>query len=214
MKYDEDRIRERIQKLIHLENLSQREFANKLGRQPSNISQILNSERGVPRGLISDILNAFPRLHKEWLVFGEGNMYKDQQEIPIDLPLNTRPRLPKAGTGGHLEDYYSGSKRVLCQEKQIITQFSEYDFSIILKNNRMSPKYDRGDELFFKKSTIIEWGNDYLLDTAEGAKFKRIYDEGNQVRCVSYNKEEYPEFIVPKNMIFGYYRLVGMIRIL
>ena len=61
----------------------------------------------------------------------------------------------------------------MCQEKPIITQFVDYDFSLILKNNRMSPKYDRGDELFFRKSEIIEWGNDYLIDTAEGAKFKK-----------------------------------------
>ena len=214
MKYDEDRIRERIQKLIHLENLTQREFANKLGRQPSNISQILNNERGVPRGLIGDILAAFPKLQKEWLVFGDGKMYEGNDNEIIEFPLNTRPRLPKNEAGGHLEDYFNGSKRALCQEKQIISQFSDYDFSIILKNSRMSPKYNQGDELFFKKSTIIEWGNDYLLDTAEGAKFKRIYDEGNKVRCVSYNKEEYPEFEVPKELIFGYYRLVGMIRIL
>ena len=78
----------------------------------------------------------------------------------------------------------------------------------------MSPKYERGDELFFKKSTIVEWGNDYLIDTSEGAKFKKILPDGEGIRCVSYNKEEFPEFIMPKNMIFGYYRLVGVLRIL
>jgi phage repressor protein C with HTH and peptisase S24 domain len=129
--------------------------------------------------------------------------------------METRPRLPKSMSGGHLTDYYDGGeKRNLCQEKQVITQFSDYDFTLILKNNRMSPKYDRGDEIAFKKSTIIEWGNDYLLDTAEGPKFKKIYDEQDSVRCVSYNKEEYPDFIVPKNLIYGYYRCVGVLRIL
>ena len=78
----------------------------------------------------------------------------------------------------------------------------------------MTPKYDRGDELFFKKSEIIEWGNDYLIDTAEGPKFKKIYDAGDSVKCVSYNTEVYPEFYVPKNLIYGYYRLVGVLRIL
>ena len=140
-------------------------------------------------------------------------MYVDQEDT-FNIPTETRPRLPKSATGGHLEDFYKGEKRTLCQEKPIIKQFSDYDFSLILKNNRMSPKYDRGDELFFKKSTIIEWGNDYLLDTTEGPKFKKIFDDGNSVKCISYNKEEYPEFEVPKNLILGYYRLVGVIRIL
>ena len=42
----------------------------------------------------------------------------------------------------------------------------------------------------------------------------RIYDNGDSVRCVSYNKEEYPDFEVPKKFIYGYYRCVGVLKIL
>lgn len=213
MVYDEDLLRQRIHKLIHREGISQNAFANIIGRHTSNVYQILSGERGVPKGFAPDVLKAFPQLNKDWLMFGEGCMYEgDEPEEPIQV--NTRPRLPKSMSGGHLEDYYSGERRIECQEKPIVTQFSDYDFSIILKNNRMSPKYERGDELFFKKCLITEWGNDILLDTADGPKFKKVYDDGNCVRCVSYNKEEFPEFIVPKNLIYGYYRCVGVLRIL
>lgn len=214
MKYDEDLIRERIQRLIHLENLTQREFANKIGRLPSNLSQILSNERGIPRGLVGDILDAFPRVQKEWLVFGEGNMYKDIEDKPQELPIDTKPRLPRTLSEGHLLDYFEGSKRYLCQEKPIIKQFPNYDFSMFLKTDRMSPNYRRGDELFFKKTAIIEWGGCYLLDTAEGPKFKKIYEENGGIRCVSFNREEYPDYIIPKNLIFGYYKCVGTLRIL
>ena len=211
--YEENQMRERILSFINHEGISQRKFALEIGRQPTNIYQILTGDRHFPRGFCADIMKAFPKINKEWLVFGEGEMFAEK-EYTKSVLLNTRPRLPKTLTGGHLPDYYSGEKRNQCQEKPIISQFSEYDFTLILKNNRMSPKYERGDELFFKKSTIIEWGNDYLLDTTEGPKFKKIYDEKDCVRCVSYNKVEYPEFYVPKNLIMGYYRLVGVLRIL
>ncbi len=214
MIYEEEQMRQRIISLIHREGLMQREFANKIGRLPSNLSQILSGERHIPRTLGSEIVKAFPNVRKDWLVFGEGEMYNGDSATEYKCPTDTRPRLPKSMSAGHLEDYYMGAKRAECQEKPIITQFSDYDFSLILKNNRMSPKYERGDELFFKKSTIIEWGNDYLIDTSEGAKFKKILPDEEDIRCVSYNKEEFPEFIVPKNMIFGYYRLVGVLRIL
>jgi hypothetical protein len=214
MIYEEEQMRQRIISLIHREGLMQREFANKIGRLPSNLSQILSGERHIPRTLGTEIVKAFPNVRKDWLVFGEGEMYNGDSATEYKCPTDTRPRLPKSMSAGHLEDYYMGAKRAECQEKPIITQFSDYDFSLILKNNRMSPKYERGDELFFKKSTIIEWGNDYLLDTSEGAKFKKIIPDEEGIRCVSYNKEEFPEFIVPKNMIFGYYRLVGVLRIL
>ena len=213
MKYDDDLMRERIQKLMHKEGLTQKEFAEKIGRLPANMSQILTGERNIPRNLGKQIISSFQNVNRDWLLFGEGNMY-DEEISATNYPRETRPRLPKSGSGGHLEDYYMGEKRALCQEKPIITQFSDYDFTLIVKNNRMSPKYERGDELAFKKSTIIEWGNDYLVDTVEGPKFKRIFDEGDSVRCVSYNKDEYPEFLIPKKLICGYYRLVGAIRIL
>ena len=162
------------------------------------------------------------KINEEWIKNGTGELYESDQAFVNKTAwkkhmeaLPTRPRMPKNISDGHLEEYYDGGKkRSLCQEKPIITQFTDYDFSLIVKNNRMTPKYDRGDELFFKKSTIIEWGNDYLIDTAEGAKFKKIYDAGDSVKCVSYNTEVYPEFYVPKSMIYGYYRLVGVLRIL
>lgn len=213
MNYDQDQIRERIHQLIHRENLTPRAFAIAIGSEPSNIYSILSGKRGIPKSFPLLVLTTFPKVSKDWLLFGDGTMYEDEEET-IKVPSDTRPRLPKAMAGCHLTDYYEGGMRSECQEKPIVTQFSDYDFSLILKNNRMSPKYDRGDELFFKKSTIIEWGNDYLLDTAEGPKFKKIYEEKDSVRCVSYNKEEYPEFWVPKNLIYGYYRLVGVLRIL
>lgn len=214
MIYEEEQMRQRINTLIHRLGMNQREFAKKIGRLPSNISLILSGDRHIPRALGNEIINAFPNVRRDWLLFGEGDMYEGEASTEYKIPVDTRPRLPKAMSDGHLEDYYMGSKRIKCQEKPIITQFADYDFSLILKNNRMSPKYERGDELFFKKSTIVEWGNDYLIDTSEGAKFKKILPDGEGIRCVSYNKEEFPEFIMPKNMIFGYYRLVGVLRIL
>ena len=214
MIYEEEQMRQRINTLIHRLGMNQREFAKKIGRLPSNISLILSGDRHIPRALGNEIINAFPNVRRDWLLFGEGDMYEGEVSTEYKIPVDTRPRLPKAMSDGHLEDYYMGSKRIKCQEKPIITQFADYDFSLILKNNRMSPKYERGDELFFKKSTIVEWGNDYLIDTSEGAKFKKILPDGEGIRCVSYNKEEFPEFIMPKNMIFGYYRLVGVLRIL
>lgn len=215
MAYEDERIRERVHMLMHREGLSQRELADRIGKRPAHLSQILTGQRKVPRSLTNDILNAFPNLNRDWFVFGEGAMYEGEERLCDALPQDTRPRLPKFVSDCHLEDYYNGEKRVLCQEKPIVEQFCDYDFSLILKNDRMSPKYNRGDELFFKKATIKEWGNDYLLDTDEGPKFKKILPGKNgDYRCVSYNREEYPEFTIPGNMVKGFYKLVGVLRIL
>lgn len=218
MGFEDSSMRERIIKLIHREGISQREFANRIGRRPPNLSKILNGELNIPRGLPNEILNVFDGLNRDWLLFGEGSMY-DEKDDAVVQSISTRPRLPKNLSGGDVEEYYKGSKRSKCQEKPIITQFSDYDFSIILKNDRMLPTYRPSDELFFKASDIYEWGNDYLLDTKEGPKFKKVYpytdNKGRECfRCVSYNKDKYPDFTIPRDIVLGHYRLVGVLRIL
>jgi len=214
MGYDENQIRERIMELMHREGLSQTDLAMKIGTGQPTVSDILRGRRTIQNKFIGRIINAFPQLNREWLLFGEGTMCDGDVSLSEVLHEDTRPRLPKSISGGHLTDYYDGDKRYLCQEQDIVAQFSDYDFSMILKDSHMSPKYERGDELFFRKVTIIEWGNDYLLDTSEGPKFKKVYDANDCYRCVSYNTKEFPEFQVPKNMVFGYYKLVGVLRIL
>ena len=226
MEVNENEIRDRIEKLIQVEGLSQKVFAEKVGVNSSNLNQVMLGKRPVQKNLPSKIVSAFPEVRIDWLLYGEGEMYKSDQHLAEAEALKkhmsllpTRPRLPKRMSEAHIEQYFEGNKRILCQEKAIITQFADYDFSLILKNNRMSPKYERGDEVFFKLATYPEWGNDFLLDTDDGPKFKRIYEgtdkDGDEcVRCVSYNIQEYPDFTIKKKYIHAYYRCVGVLRIL
>lgn len=212
--YEEDQMRERIHKLIHRLDITPRAFAIEIGSQPNNIYKILSGERGIPKSFPSAILTKFTKVSKDWLMFGEGAMYKGEEQLSDVLHADTRPRLPKSISDGHLTDYYDGEKRCLCQEQDIVTLFSDYDFSMILKDCNMSPKYERGDELFFKKVTIVEWGKDYILDTFEGPKFAKVYDSEESYVCASYNTAEFPGYVVPKDKVFGFYRLVGALRIL
>ena len=217
----EKTVNDRIRDILKLESISLERLGENTGDDYEILEKCLDSNTEPNEDILVKFCAAL-HVNEEWIKTGDGEIYDSDQGLMNRAALKkhmealpTRPRLPKNTSDGHIEDYYGkGKKRILCQEKPVITQFVDYDFSLILKNNRMTPKYDRGDELFFRKSEIIEWGNDYLLDTAEGAKFKKIKDEGDVVRCVSYNKEEYPDFIVPKKLIYGYYRLVGVLRIL
>lgn len=217
MSYEDEQIRDRIKKLYHHEDMSMRQFALSIERPPSNFSKILSGERNIPKTLVQEILKQYPNVNKQWLLFGEGPMYEGGQDY--SHPTDTKPRLPRTLTSGHLTDYFEGDKRHLCQEKPVIKQFPDYDFSLFLKTDRMSPNYRRGDELFFKKTDIKEWGSCFLLDTNEGPKFKKVYEDldekGKPVyRCVSFNKVEYPDFFIPREMVNGFYKCVGALRIL
>lgn len=214
-------INDRIKDVLKMESLSLKTLEEKCGESLETLQRCLDNDVEPSAEIIQKFCSLL-NVNEDWILTGDGEIYEADQNTMNKAAwkkhmeaLPTRPRMPKNTSEGHLEEYYGkGKKRMLCQEKPIITQFVDYDFSLIAKNSRMLPKYDRGDELFFKKSEIIEWGNDYLLDTTEGAKFKKIYDCGDKIKCVSYNQEVYPEFFVPKDKIHGYYRLVGVLRIL
>lgn len=218
MSYKDDQIRMRIKRLMHRENLTQTQFAERIGKAQPQVSDIMRGKVSITDNFLEEIYNAFPKLNRGWLSEGDSTMFDGDLESPNPFSSETRPRLPKTFMQGNIEEFLD-KHRSQCQEKKIITQFADYEFTLILKNDRMSPKYQRGDELAFRKSSIVEWGNDYLLDTDEGPKFKRIFeefdDEGNRVvRCVSYNKADYPDFIIPSDKIYEYYKCVGVIRIL
>lgn len=223
----EKTVNDRIRDILKLESLSLETLSERTGEDFSVLQKCIDDEVKPSEETIIKFC-AVLGLNEEYIKTGEGEIYESEQSLVHKTALKkhmealpTRPRLPKNMSEGHLENYYGkGKKRMLCQEKPIITQFADYDFSLILKNNRMSPRYDRGDELFFKLAKFPEWGNDFLLDTDDGPKVKRILpggidDDGDKcVRCVSYNKEEYPDFMIKEKDIHSYYRLVGVLRIL
>lgn len=214
----EEGLVERIQQLMDLSGENRKQFASKIGYDVSNFSQIMNGNRSVPRSLINKIADYYPELDRGWLYEGIG----DRPTIHAnDIPgfgndeqrKAFRPRLPISASAGKLSVYLDGYMRSECEEMPIVRSFPDYDFTMFIKGNSMEPKYESGDEIALKAATIIEWGKDYVLATEDGAIFKKIYDEGDSIRCVSYNHEEYPDFLVPKNAIYGYYRFVGLIRI-
>lgn len=207
----EKELRGRVVEVMREKMLTQRALSQKTGFQASNLSQILKGTRDVPETLISGILSAFPDIDSMWLVHGVGKMYSTANGTNAEA---TRPRLPVSATAGRLSVYVDGVMRSQCDEMPIIRNFPDYDFTMFIKGNSMEPKYESGDEIALKRVTsIIEWGKDYVLDTEDGAIFKKIYEDGDNIRCVSYNSKEYPDFLVPKSSVYGFYRFVGLVRV-
>jgi phage repressor protein C with HTH and peptisase S24 domain len=79
----------------------------------------------------------------------------------------------------------------------------------------MMPNFHPGDEvacLRVNEARFLQWGRVYVLDTEQGIVIKRIYDNGDSIRCASYNPE-YPDFNVPKEDIRSYNLVVGALRL-
>lgn len=194
-------IGERIKDFLRERKMTQADLADRLGIAKSAVSEMLSGKRS-PVSLAERIADVY---EVDMALFVPDSLHEEETE-------RTKPRLPVTAAAGHLSEYVEGVMRHQCEEVPIVRVFPSYDFTMIIRGNSMEPKYEGGDEIALRKATIIEWGKEYVLDTEDGAIFKKIYDEGDSIRCVSYNHEEYPDFLIPKSSIYGYYKQVGLLR--
>jgi len=72
-------MKERIIEFLRSENKSSAQLAEDIGVQPSGISHILSGRNKPSLDFIIKMLEKYPYLSTEWLLFGKGVMYKDFQ---------------------------------------------------------------------------------------------------------------------------------------
>ncbi len=67
---------ERVIDIIKLKAKSVREFADSVGIKQVTLNQQLNGDRKLSLDTVLSILNSFEDISAEWLLRGEGEMYK------------------------------------------------------------------------------------------------------------------------------------------
>lgn len=144
--------------------------------------------------------------------------YGCDDDTAIQLPDNveTRPHIPYTAAGGVLTEVLEGISESSCERRPKINVLPDYDFTITVKGDSMEPKYEGGDDIACKRidnTSFIQWGKTHVLNTSQGIIVKRIYDDGNKIKCVSYNSEAYPAFSIDKSEIYSISIVVGLIRI-
>lgn len=130
-------------------------------------------------------------------------------------PCITKPRIPYTAAAGSITNAVEGISESQCEHVPVVPTFPSYDFTIIVKGDSMEPKIEGGDEVACKRvdqTSFIQWGKVHVLDTAQGIVIKRIYEDGDKIKCVSYNPE-YPPFSIDKSEIYSISLVVGLLRI-
>jgi transcriptional regulator with XRE-family HTH domain len=83
-------MKDRILAFLKAENKSSSQFAEEIGVQPSGISHIISGRNKPSLDFIVKMLEKYPFLSTEWLLFGKGEMYRDQsmQELFTEAKEN------------------------------------------------------------------------------------------------------------------------------
>lgn len=96
-------MKDRIKMIMESQQMSQQDFAKKLGISPASLSSIFTGRTNPTNNHVRAIHNAFPAINIEWLMFGDGSMLspsggsvQNEAEGEADLPAEIKEA---AGSG-------------------------------------------------------------------------------------------------------------------
>lgn len=213
----------RIEKIAIKEGLKITALEKRIGASKGVLSRAINNGTDIQTKWIQAIVENFPCYSEMWLLTGKGQMEKsDSTETESSATVlvkdeveKTLPHVPLTALAGKLSEALDGVTLTQCEQFPVVKAFPTYDYTISIQGDSMYPKYESGDRVacrMIKDSAFLQWGRVHVLDTTQGIIIKRIYEEGDSIRCVSYNPE-YPDILVPKNEIYSLSLVVGQLRV-
>ena len=206
-------VKERLQHFLKEERISASEFARKMGLSPAYLPSMRKS---MPEDKVEKRVKIFPQINRDWLLYGEGEMYRaeiSQRGLnPYHLHLHMVPLIPTHAAAGPFDMYVNGVNEDDC--KPIPDPTRGANLAIRIKGDSMEPEIKNGTIVFLKRindRAFIPFGSPLVLDTENGSVCKLIFpsEKGEDyLEARSFNKN-YPPFQVPLDTVYGIYRIVG-----
>lgn len=201
-----------LRKRLKDKGISLSKLSEQLNISPQALNSRLNA-KDLGINFINDIQNAIGMILLDDPIL---SIHTDLGQKEFELKqTETKPRIPYTAAAGLLSEGVEGLMECQCEHVPVIPTFPKYDFTIVVKGDSMQPHIIGGDEIACKRideTSFIQWGKVHVLDTSQGIVVKRIYEDGDKIKCVSYNPE-YPPFSIDKKDIYSYNLVVGLLRI-
>lgn len=87
----ENIVAQRIKSILDARQISITSFAKMIGMLQVTCNRQIRGDQAVSLGLIEGFLSTFPDISAEWLLRGEGEMYRDNSEQKKEISL-TNPQ--------------------------------------------------------------------------------------------------------------------------
>lgn len=190
-------VEDRIRTFCKYKKLSIRQFEIQCNLSNGYVSSM---RKGLGTGKLENVLNAFPELNREWLLYGEGKMLNGEvksleRKTADKLSVRQIPLYDIAATAGFMNIYKDERPSVL--EYLTIPNLPPVDGAIYARGDSMSPLIESGDIVIFKNVELnpgnILWGNIYIVsyvidgDDYTVLKYVRQSGKAGHIRLESFN---------------------------
>ncbi|MDE7509465.1 MAG: hypothetical protein K2M62_05020 [Muribaculaceae bacterium] len=212
-------VKGRLLEYLYHKRISQIEFTRMLGVSSTYVGAM---RRSISDEKMLKIRRLFPDLNPDWLLYGSGEMLKDDNEKDSMLAqmeaqgVKMVPLVPVSAYGGGLQAYSEGIKAADCE--MVVSQVHDAEMAIRVSGHSMEPNIPDGAFLFVKKindRSFIPWGNAMVVDTSNGTVVKCLYPvsaSAEEIEARSYNPD-FPPFRIPTDTVFGLYRILATLTI-
>ena len=203
---------DRINHILHLEGISQREFEKGTGDLAIFIPGMYKNAQknpgdpGILEQWVNYLLKRFPKYSKDWILYGEPPMYKANSDAS-----NSLFRIPvynltaTAGLVSVFQDHDINPSEFIS-----VPNLPRVDGAIYVRGDSMVPLIKSGDIVIFKKVELsldnIIWGQIYLLsytfnqDDYTVVKYVRKSKKEGYIQLVSANPLFEPQDILSSSI--------------
>jgi phage repressor protein C with HTH and peptisase S24 domain len=216
---------EKINMILEYLSLNPSDFAKAVGlRHAQNVYDIQKNKVDISKQVATKIVAAFPNVDKHWLLTGEGEMFKNEDEKAYSVSTE------KNASGSYrLVPLYNldavGGMNTLNEvlgEPEYIERYvpfegaGEHDVCMYVSGNSMMPTYNSGCILLTRRvegwREYFGYGHCYVLFLKDGRRIlkevqKSEINPNEYVLCVSYNEKNPPEEL-SRNFILAVYKVV------
>ncbi|HNW99496.1 MAG TPA: helix-turn-helix transcriptional regulator [Bacteroidales bacterium] len=171
---------ERIQLILKTKNISASKFADEIGVQRSSISHIISGRNNPSLDFIQKIIKRFPDINYDWLIFGKGSIYKEQDLFSDIDDKNGKTKV---------------NEQIINPESDIFTEINEHtseiqDDNAIVNENDISDKKPEPVKKVKQVSEILRETKKPSVETkALPRKIERIIIFYSDKTCAEYKLE-------------------------
>ena len=205
-------IKERVVAVLKEKGLNVNRASGVLGMPQRTLNRQVNEGGNVTMELVYAIIDGFPEISPQWLVAGEGEMYREDDRVTAEYAVPFYSDLP---VSAGLRDAFDPARET--PGSYISLPSKNADFFFPVSGTSMEPEINPGDIIGVRKlapGENIVHGGIYMVVTNDTRMIKRCYyDDHNAelIWCVSPN---FPSFPIKKSDICAIFRVVNRIETL
>lgn len=205
----ETTVKERLIRFIKLKKISVKKFEEVIGVSNGYVSSI---RKGIGTERVNEIIEHFPDLNRDWLLYGEGEMLKGEEGQSVTTVADNSdyrlvPMYNLDARGGFADN--------IELSKEYVVDYIPFkgakndDICIPISGDSMSPTYRAGSIVLLHRVDdwfeFLELGQVYVIELRDGRRLikelrRSEEDSKNNYLCISHNPMFEPVEL-PKKLI-------------